>query len=265
MVDIRSKIRDIYSLEQLSSNHTFIHALCPGAKLLTTVCYIVAVTSFNRFALLRLIPYVFYPLIVMALSETPYRIIAKRVLLALPFVLFAGVSNIFFENGSMIKIGGILVTAGVISFFTVIFRTVLTVTSVLVLVAVTPFHSLMNTLRRLHLPQVLIMLIELSYRYISVLLEEASDMYTAYILRHTHTKGLEMKHMGSFIGHLFMKSIDRAERIYAAMRCRGYGRRDLHTCEQKWQSGDYLFVAITVGSFILCRFVNVMRLWEYLL
>jgi energy-coupling factor transporter transmembrane protein EcfT len=33
-------------------------------------------------------------------------------------------------------------------------------------------------------------------------------------------KGLEMKHVGAFVGQLLLRSIDRAERVYAAMRAR---------------------------------------------
>lgn len=264
MADIRSKISDIYSLEQLSGGRSAIHRLHPGAKLLVTVCYIVAVISFPRFDFARMAPYIFYPVLMMALSETPYGIVGKRVLLTLPFVLFAGISNIIFDRETAFTVGNLAVSVGVVSFFALIFRTVLTVSAVFVLVAVTPFVSLADQLRRLHLPEIFVMLLELTYRYIGALLEEAANMYTAYSLRHTHTKGLELRHMGSFVGHLLLKSFDRAERVYAAMKCRGYGRTSYRSHHHRWQRQDVLFTVGCIGLFVLFRVVDVTRLWSAL-
>ena len=47
-------------------------------------------------------------------------------------------------------------------------------------------------------------------------------MTRAYHLRAVKQNGLEMKHLGAFIGQLLLRSIDRAERVYAAMQCRGF-------------------------------------------
>lgn len=265
VADIRSKISEIYSLEQLSGGKTAVHRLHPGAKLIVTVCYIVTVISFNRFDFARMAPFVFYPILMMGLSETPYGIVLKRVLLALPFVLFAGISNLIFDRETAFTIGSLAVSTGVVSFFSLIFRTVLTVSAVFVLVAVTPFVSITDQLRRWHLPEVLVMLLELTYRYIGALLEEASNMYTAYSLRHTHAKGLELRHMGSFIGHLLLKSFDRADRIYSAMKCRGYGRTRYRSHHHRWRRQDVVFTVVCVSLFALFRAVDVTRLWSILL
>ena len=95
-------------------------------------------------------------------------------------------------------------------------------TAALLLVAVTPFTQLTGQLRRMHVPEIFVTLFEMIYRYIGVLLEEASSMYTAYMLRSTEYKGLQMRHMGSFVGQMLIRSFDRADRVFAAMKCRGY-------------------------------------------
>ncbi len=63
------------------------------------------------------------------------------------------------------------------------------------------------------MPDIFVTLFEMTYRYIAVLMGEASSMYTAYMLRSTERKGLQMRHMGSFVGQLFIRSYDRAERV----------------------------------------------------
>jgi cobalt/nickel transport system permease protein len=62
----------------------------------------------------------------------------------------------------------------------------------------------------------------MSYRYIAVLLGEVQSMSAAYKLRSCGMKGIAMAHMGSFVGRLFLRSAGRADRVYAAMKCRGY-------------------------------------------
>lgn len=73
--------------------------------------------------------------------------------------------------------------------FTIVFRTLLCVSAVLILVAVTPFRELTEGLRRLRLPAVFISLFEMTYRYLGTLAGEALSMYTAYSLRGGGKKG----------------------------------------------------------------------------
>jgi len=220
----------LYALEQLASGNTCIHRLHPLVKLLASLIFIVTVVSFDRYAFGRLIPYIFYPILLMALSETPYVMLFKRFLIALPFCLFAGISNILFERTVVFEIGGIPVSSGVISLFTILFRTYLCVMAVLILVSVTPLSKLTGEMRRLRIPHILIVVFEMTYRYLGVLLNEAFSMSLAYSLRSSKKKGIEMRDMGSFAGQLLIRSFDRADRVYNAMKCRGYASGNIPGC-----------------------------------
>lgn len=257
MADMRSKIQQIYALEQLAAGSTPVHRLHPGAKLLATFVYIVTVVSFDRFQLRQLVPFLFYPAILMSLSDTPWSLILRRVALALPFVLLAGISNLIFDRATLLVLGGIPITAGLVSFLSVLLRTFLTVLALALLMAVTPLMELTLALRRIHVPELLITLFEMTYRYIGVLIGETSSMTTAYHLRHRTAKGLELRHMGSFVGNLLLRSFDRAGRIYAAMKCRGYGRPYRSPETRPWQTADVLFAAGTCAACLVCRFVDV--------
>jgi cobalt/nickel transport system permease protein len=59
-------------------------------------------------------------------------------------------------------------------------------------------------------------------RYFSVLLREAASLFTAYRHRSPGAGGVQMRHMGVFLGQLMLRSFDRAERVYGAMKCRGF-------------------------------------------
>jgi cobalt/nickel transport system permease protein len=256
--------RNIFSLEQLAGGHSVIHRRHPLVKLVSAFVYIITVVSFGRTELVRLIPFVFYPVLLMALSETPWRPVLKRAAIAVPFVLFAGVSNILFDRTIAFTLGGVGVSFGVLSFFSLLYRTLLCVAAVLILAAVTPFDQLAAQLRRLRVPGIFVTLFEMTYRYIGVLLEETSSMNTAYMLRSTEHKGLQMKHMGSFVGQLLIRSFDRAERIYSAMKCRGYASADRIKRRQALTKQDFLYLAAACLPFLLLRVLDVSAVFNNL-
>jgi len=265
---VKNKIYELYALEQLAVGSTCIHRLNPLVKLLAAAVFIVTVVSFDRYALERLIPYIFYPALLMALSETPYTMLFKRLLIALPFCLFAGISNIIFDRSTALIIGGLTVSRGVISFFSILFKTYLCVMAVLILVSVTRFSELTNELRRLRLPKFFIIMFELTYRYIGVLLNETYSMSIAYSLRSPNRKGIKMNDMGSFAGVLLIRGFDRAERVYNAMKCRGYtsGQTVQNIPQNKRLSiNDFIFLFIVCLLCATFRFIDVNALFAVIL
>lgn len=260
MSDIRSKINAVYSLEQLSGGATAIHRVAPLAKLFVTLAYLVCVLSLGRYELARLAPFLFYPVIVLSLSGTPCGMVFRRALTALPFCLFAGLSNLFLDRVPAFQIGALTVSAGFVSFAALIARTLLCVGAVLILVAVTPFPDLTAALRRLRVPELLVTLVEMVYRYMGVLLEEASDMLTAFRLRSGGESWLQLRHFGPFVGQLLLRSADRAERIYHAMQCRGYRLRTRPDAARRWNRRDWLFFALGAGSSVFFRLFDIVSL-----
>jgi cobalt/nickel transport system permease protein len=100
----------------------------------------------------------------------------------------------------------------------------------------------------------------MTWRYLSVLLGEASAINTAYMLRSPGSRGIKMKDMGSFLGQLLLRSIDRAERVYAAMKCRGFDGRFGAGYGQKrlgrMRAADILFILATAVFSLGLRFFN---------
>lgn len=254
---MKNKAQELYALEQLSGGNTCVHRLHPVAKLLATTVFIIVVVSFDRYAFGRLIPYVFFPTLMMSFSETPYSMLLKRFLIALPFCLFAGITNVMFDRASAFAIWGVELSYGLISLFTILLRTYLCVMAILVLVSVTPLSGLTGSMRRLRMPHIFIVVFEMIYRYIGVLFEEAYSMYIAYSLRSTNGKGIEMKDMGSFAGQLLLRSFDRADRVYNAMKCRGYALLGFNISDRKLTQGDAAFLAATCGLCVFFRFVDI--------
>jgi len=247
--------RELYSLERLSSGNSYVHRLHPTAKLLTAAVFIITVASFDRYAFGQLVPYIFYPAVLTALSETPYLTLLKRFLLTLPFCLFAGISNVFFDNAPAFGIGRVTVSYGFISLFTILFKAYLCVMAVLLLVSVTPLSEITYSMRRVRMPYILTVTFETVYRYIGVLLEEAYSMHIAYSLRSARKKGVHIGDMGSFLGQLLLRSLDRADRVYNAMKCRGYALRALARTTRKFERKDWVYCGVSCFLCIAFRVV----------
>jgi len=257
MPDLSARVHELRALENLSAGKTMIHRLHPLVKIISSFVFIVMVASFGRYDIVRLTPYLFYPFIMMALAGLPYKVLLLRVAIALPFCLFAGISNLIFERETALVISGIVISHGVISFATILLKMYLCVMAALLLVATTQFAELTAQLRRMHVPMIFVMVFETTFRYISVLLEEAHSMIIAYRLRSGTKKALEMKHMGTFTGQLVLRGFDRAERVHMAMRCRGYSLSSVPTSPKRLSISDIIVLLLICTSAILLRFINI--------
>jgi len=228
---LAARVNELYRLESLSDGDTAFHRFHAAPKLIVTFVYIAVVVSFHRADITGVVPYFLYPTLVMAIAEVPYGMLLRRFLIALPFCAFAGATNALLDRQTafVLELGArdIAVSFGVLSLITIVLRTYLCVMAVFLLIATTPFATLTRQLRRMRVPGIFILLIEMIYRYIGVLIGEAATMSLAYSLRSVRKKNLEMRHMGSFVGQLALRSFDRGERVYAAMMCRGYGQEGL--------------------------------------
>jgi len=259
---MKNNVHELYALEDLSHGDTVVHRLHPSVKLIASAVFIITVVSFDRYAFGQLVPLVFFPTLLMALSETPYSMLLKRFLLALPFCLFAGVTNVIFDTAAAFTVSGIIVSYGVVSFCTIMFRAYLCVMAVLILVSVTPFSELTGELRRFRVPGIFVVMFEMTYRYIGVLFGEAYSMYLAYTIRSTNAKGIAIKDMGSFVGQLLLRSFDRAERIYSSMKCRGYTFRVIPRSRRRIELKDCVFLTVVCVLCATVRFVDIGMFWR---
>jgi len=219
---LSGSIMQLRTLEELSENSSRVHSLHPLTKIVVTVLFLALVVSFPRYEIGALAPFAFFLSVAMGLSQTPYRPLLKRLFLALPFSLFAGIANLFFDRQAAFFAGGTAVSFGFLSLVSILLKTALCVMGALLLMSTTPLSQISYELVRLKVPKILVMQLTLTYRYIAVLLEEASGMYHAYFLRAPGKSGIKMKDMGSFLGQILLRSVDRAQRVYDAMKCRGY-------------------------------------------
>ena len=171
MANISDSMSTINSLEEMADGQTIIHRLHPMVKLVITLLYIVLVVSFNPYNLTGLVFFAFYPVILMALAEIPYKPLLTRLLVALPFALFAGISNIIFDRDLLFLVGTVPVTTGVISFLSIMIKTVFTVMAVLILIATTSLPQISYQLLSIKVPKLIVEQIMLTESVVKRLIE----------------------------------------------------------------------------------------------
>ena len=222
MINLHSRWLELHHLDELAFKDTEIHRLNPCIKIVTTAIFLIVVASFSKYDLISLFPLLLYPLALITQASLPFSVLTKRILLTLPFVLFIGIFNPVLDHTPGFQIGSFVISNGWISFFSILLRFVLAVASALILIATTGMNSLCSALLKMHVPKVFVIQLLFMYRYLYVLLEELSRTLLAYSLRSSQEKNLQFRTWGSLLGQLLFRTIDRAQRIYQAMLCRGF-------------------------------------------
>jgi cobalt/nickel transport system permease protein len=259
MSNMSKSVLQMNTLEELTRKDTPIHRFQPSAKLIITVIYLIAIISFGPYQISGLIPYILYPIIFMILGEIPFRPLFYRVLIALPFALAVGISSLIFNKNIAIYIFGMGISEGLLSFCSILLKTVLTVLAVLVLISTTSINELMYVMVRFKIPPIIVIQIMMTYHYVRLLLEEVSAMYHSYILRAPKEKGIKLKDMAPFLGQLIIRSFDRAERIYKAMQCKGFEGSFTFSKKEKITKEGWFYITFIGCLFILMRVVNVSK------
>jgi len=86
------------------------------------------------------------------------------------------------------------------------------------------FDSTTKALERLKIPNKIVQMITFTYRYIFVFMKEFSDISRSIDSRgfKRRTDMYTIRTLGKVVGMLFVKSVERSERVYIAMQSRGY-------------------------------------------
>ena len=252
-------------LDRLSYRDSAVHRLDPRAKVVATSLFAVAVVSFPRYEVLSLFPFFLFPILVAALGDIPAGFIARKVVAVSPFAVFVGIFNPLFDPSRVAIAPGVEISAGWISFASILVKFALTISAALLLIATTSFPGICRGLRRLGLPALFVSQLLFLYRYLFVLLEEAMRVVRARDMRSFGKQGTGMKVFVRIAGTLFLRTVERAERIYGAMLARGF-RGDVPSMRREtFRPSDAVFVLAAGCFFSLCRFVPVPRLIGHLL
>lgn len=256
MEKISHALTELQEMDELAARDTPIHNLHPLVKLIVTIAYIVAVVSFNKYDLFGLVIMVLYPILVFQMSGIPVRTCFYKLRIVLPLVCAVGLFNPFFDKATLFYVGGVAISGGVVSMFSLMIKGVFCLMASFLLIATTPMDSLCAAFRKIKVPSMIVTLMLLTYRYIAVMIEEVGVMNEAYHLRAPGQKGIHVSAWGSFLGQLLLRSMDRADELYQSMQLRGFNGEFYYADVKPCTAGGIVFMILCLAFFAAARLYN---------
>ena len=130
------------------------------------------------------------------------------------------------------------------------FRAISAVSITYFLALSTPMVYFFECLSKLRLPEVFVSLMELIYRYIFILIDEAASMYKAQQLRFGYINfRTGIRSISELAAMLFIRSYKRADISYQALLSRGYNG-NINTINNEYESGRVFYIYLIL--FIIC-------------
>lgn len=211
---------------------SWIHSLDPRVKILAAVLLILSAVLLPDDGWLFFLLLLAFLVMLAWRSGLGWSFSLRRAFVAIPFVL-AALPLPFLTPGTEIWVvpglGWTMTAEGLVRFSAILCRTWLAVQAGVLLSATTPAADLLWGLRALGMPRLLVGVVGFMLRYIFVLADEALRMLQARSARSPklpgrHRPGLawQGRVAGMMVGTFFLRSLERSERVFAAMASRGY-------------------------------------------
>jgi cobalt/nickel transport system permease protein len=200
--------------EVVATVETPLHRAPAECKVLATVLFVLAVALIPRGQMVW--PYLVDAALLAAVAiaaRAPLSLLAGRLAIEAPFVLFVVVLPFAAEDGLWLAFG-------------ILAKATLAVLATGVLAWTTPAPDILHGAERLHVPRTLIAIAGFALRYLQVVLDELRRMRLARVQRGDDPRWLwQARGTGPLVGALVVRTFERGERVHVAMLARGYDGR----------------------------------------
>jgi cobalt/nickel transport system permease protein len=220
--------------EDIAQQRGLLQRIDPRVKIVTLLGLLI-VTAFIRNIPMLVTMYIATVLLAIV-SALPVGFFIKRVWLFIP--IFTGIIVIpamfsFITPGNIVlplwhwnghEVG--ITSQGLTGAGLLVMRVATSVSLVVLLTLTTPWTKLLAGLRALYVPRIFILITGMAYRYIFLLLNSVTDMYTARKARSVGNDQGDYKEGRRFVtaiaGAIFGKAHTLSEEVHMAMVSRGY-------------------------------------------
>lgn len=247
----------------LETGTSFVHRLDPRIRIMAALflCFAAALCQHPVIAG----TYLVVALVLVRLAGIPFQLLKPRLL---PLAWFLAMIWVFlpltFSREIVYSLGPVSISlsgirlAGMISLKS--FAIVLLFTA---LIATMPMASLGKGLHQIRVPDKLVFLLLMTYRYIYVIRDEYTRLYRAARFRGfvPATSLHSYKTFAYLAGMLFVRASLRARRVYQAMICRGFNQT-FHTLDLYLPNGwNPVFFTLMIGIGAALTIID--KLWIY--
>ncbi len=206
--------------------HSPVHRAEPHHKVLALLAFVLVVVATPADWFVVFAGYLAVLVVVVAVSRVPPPYLLKRMVVEVPFVVFALLMP-FIATGPRTEVLGVAVSeAGLLAGWALLVKGTLGVLASLTLAATTEPQDLLSGLQRLRLPHQLVQIMGFMIRYLDVVSAEMRRMRVA-----RESRGFSARNprhwpvLARSAGALFIRSFERGERVHLAMLSRGYTGR----------------------------------------
>lgn len=245
--------------EEISARPGLFQSLDPRVKVVSILALLIGVSLSHS---LWVIVTIYLLVLLFAWrSAIPANFFIKRVWLMLPF--FTGLvilPALFITPGPALlhlPFGLTITRTGVITDLFLLSRLSTSVSLTLLLILTTPWNTVLSALSVLRVPDVFILILGMTYRYLYLLLHTANDMFLS---RQSRVVGRlstaeERRLMAATTATLLSKSLNLSSEVYLAMQSRGFRGSvvTLKPFSMRGQDWGWLifFLVITIMALLL--------------
>jgi cobalt/nickel transport system permease protein len=247
--------------EKISARPGLLQSLDARVKVVCTLALLIGVNLSHSLAVIGT---VFIVVLGLACSSSIQAIdFIRRVWLFLPF--FTGVlmmPALFLTPGPpliLLPFGLIITHTGLITGLFLLLRVSTSVSLTLLLILTTPWNAVLSALHILRIPDVFILTLGMTYRYIYLLLHIANDMFLSRKSRVVgRLSAVDQRHiMAAAATTLLSRSLHMSSEVYLAMKSRGFNGRVVTLKLFKMQKRDWvwggLLLSLSLAAIILGR------------
>jgi cobalt ECF transporter T component CbiQ len=237
--------------EELAHRPGVLQTLDPRVKVISLIALLLA-AGLSRNLLVIASVYLF-ALVLAWRSALPLGAFITRVWLFLPF--FTGVialPAIFITPGPVLvqlPLGIVITRTGAQTAAFLLMRVSTSVSLATLLVLTTSWNDVLKSLSVLRVPDAIILILGMTYRYIHLLLRITDDMFLARKSRMVgrQTAAADRRMLGASAGVLLGKSLQLSSEVYLAMQSRGF-RGHSHALKTfRMQTRDWASLVIALG------------------
>lgn len=229
------------AVEAVAAKDSPVHRLDPRVKILGLIGLVLVTATLPTGAWAAFGALAAILIILAAASRLHPTYVLRRMTVEVPFLLAAAVLPFTAENG--LALGA-----------TVALKVSISVLAMVILSSTTPFPSLLRGFEMLKVPRLILTIVAFMWRYLHVLAGEVSRMKRARESRGYSANWFwQAASTGSLIATLFVRSLERGERVYLAMMGRLYDGSMPETVAGRLKSAraDVLFLSAITASLVL--------------
>ncbi|WP_157254703.1 cobalt ECF transporter T component CbiQ [Nonomuraea typhae] len=200
-----------------------VHRLPAQCKLPAVLAFAIVVVATPREAFWAFGGYLLLLAGVAAVARVPVTYVARRMVIELPFVVFAFLIPVIGMGERTTVLGLSLSVPGLWAAWNILAKATLGVIASILLAATTEPRAILMGAQRLRVPQLLVQIAMFMLRYMDVIMDEMRRMKVARESRGFVAR--DVRHIpviARSAGALFIRSYERGERVHLAMLSRGY-------------------------------------------